>query len=173
MSSSRKWQMAVVRPEPCTIPRASHESTLHWHGITEFLGCHHLLPCQQYQTTDWYRNSVMLILNRTSRAEGCVLGLDLNATVMINTCPKVCGYEDMTMWLTFVNCCQCSNNTLVCCYYRHIDIPELLPQHTCMLSLLTYWHSWTAATTHMYVVTTDILTFLNCCHNTHVCCRYW
>jgi len=46
---------------------------------------------------DWFRNSTMLILNRTSRAEGCVLGLDLNATVMINTCPKVCGYEDMTM----------------------------------------------------------------------------
>jgi len=58
---------------------------------------------------DWSRNSAMLILiqqmtleqkmsqNRTSRAEGCVFGLDLNATVMINTCPKVCGYEDMTM----------------------------------------------------------------------------
>jgi hypothetical protein len=58
---------------------------------------------------DWSRNSAMLIFikqmtleqkmcqNRTSRVEGGVLGLDLNATVLINTCPKVCGYEDMTM----------------------------------------------------------------------------
>jgi hypothetical protein len=35
--------------------------------------------------------------NRTHGAEGCVMGLDLNATVKINTCPKACGYEDMTM----------------------------------------------------------------------------
>ena len=78
---------------------------------------------------------------QTSRAEGCVMGLDLNATVLINTCSKVWGYEDITMWLTFLNCCLWSHNTRAWSHYWHTDIPELLPvqsQHTCMLSLLTY-----------------------------------